>query len=55
MTDADLNTLVLELLRTTPLGRVNHSEAHAVFARVAELGYAITAPATAIRERPDTP
>jgi hypothetical protein len=55
MTDADLNTLILELQRTTALGRINHSEAHTVFARLTELGYGMTAPASPISGRPDTP
>lgn len=54
-TNKELNALILELQRTTPLGRINHSESHVVFARLAELGYGLTAPAQPIGERADTP
>jgi len=55
MTEADTNTLILELQRSTALNRVGHGELHAAFARIAELGYTITAPAKPISQRPDTP
>ena len=56
MTYDDTNTLILELQRTTQLGRLNHAEAHAVFKRIAELGYhGLTAPERPISERADTP
>ena len=53
MTEVELDTLILELQSTTPLSRVNHSEAHVIFARAAELGYKLTAPAAPIGERAD--
>jgi hypothetical protein len=42
--DAALNDLVMQLRTGTPLGRVGHDEAHAVFERLTELGYRIYKP-----------
>jgi hypothetical protein len=44
MPEAELNALVRELHRTTPLGRLALDEADAVFAKLTELGYVITKP-----------
>ncbi len=41
MTDREMELLKHELLRTTELSRLNHTEADVVFARLRELGYSI--------------
>lgn len=41
----DREPMIVELRNGTPLSRLNHSECHAVFDRLAELGYTVTKPA----------
>lgn len=42
MTEAELDALIIALQTQTALGRVNVVEAHAIFAKLAELGYTVT-------------
>jgi hypothetical protein len=50
MTEAHKVTdpLVRLLQATTPLARLNHTEAHAVFAKLTELGYVVAKPEAVI-------
>lgn len=48
MTDAELVSLILTLQSSTPLSRVNLAEAKVIFAKLAELGYVLAKPATAV-------
>ena len=45
LTDAQLDDLIVALQTTTPLTRVNVTEAKVIFAKLAELGYTLTKPA----------
>lgn len=44
MTPAEINSLVFELQKHTPLGRLSLSEAKQVLQMLQEWGYTITAP-----------
>lgn len=45
MSDTELSKLLMDARTLTPLDRLSYSEAEAVFAKLAELGYVIKAPA----------
>ena len=42
VTDAELNALITELRNHTALGRIALVEVRAIFAKIADLGYAVS-------------